>query len=58
MNNFFKFNFGSKYWWNREGPHRLDGPAIEYMDRKEWYICGDRHRIDGPAYEGPDKRKD
>ena len=32
--------------------HRLDGPAIEYLDgHKEWWLNGKLHRLDGPAIE-------
>ena len=32
--------------------HRLDGPAIEYINGdKSWWINGKRHREDGPAVE-------
>ncbi len=32
--------------------HRLDGPAVEYIDgAKHWYQDGKRHRLDGPAIE-------
>jgi len=32
--------------------HRLDGPAVEYVDgSKAWYVNGKCHRTDGPAYE-------
>ena len=35
--------------------HRLDGPAIEWLDgSKQWYVNGKRHRLDGPAVEWPD----
>ena len=33
--------------------HRLDGPAIEWVDGfKEWFNHNKRHRADGPAVEG------
>jgi hypothetical protein len=40
-------------WYNdKDQPHRLDGPAIEYVNgSKEWYVDGKRHRLDGPAIE-------
>ena len=31
--------------------HRTDGPAIEYIAGKFWYIDGKRHRTDGAAIE-------
>ncbi len=38
--------------------HRLDGPAIEYRNRrKEWYKNGKRHKLDGPAVEYDDSNK-
>ena len=51
---FFEFDrWGNKFWKNKEGKlHRLDGPAIDYVDgRKQWYKNGLRHRLDGPAVE-------
>lgn len=31
-------------------PHRVDGPAITYVDgRQEYYLNGKLHRLDGPA---------
>jgi hypothetical protein len=51
---FFEFDrWGNKFWKNKEGKlHRLDGPAILYVDgRKQWYKNGLRHRLDGPAVE-------
>jgi len=36
--------------------HRLDGPAIEYLDGgKEWWINGKLSRVDGPAIEFSDR---
>ena len=38
--------------------HRLDGPAIEYVDGTNiWYQNGKRHRLDGPAIEYADGDK-
>ncbi len=35
--------------------HRLDGPAVEYVDgTKEWYYYGLLHREDGPAEDNAD----
>jgi hypothetical protein len=54
--------YGNKlYFKNREMTflHRLDGPAVEYVDGfKSWYVDGKRHRIDGPAVEGSDGSKE
>lgn len=38
-------------WYNdKDQPHRLDGPAIEGVDGyKAWYVEGKCHRLDGPA---------
>jgi len=43
--------YGSVIYTNsREQKHRLDGPAIEWMDgSKFWYKNGHWHRTDGPA---------
>ena len=40
-------------WYNdKDQPHRLDGPAIEYAHGgKVWYVEGQLHRLDGPAVE-------
>lgn len=41
-----------KYWYLGNKLHRMDGPAIEYLDGyKEWWVEGKRHRINGPAVE-------
>lgn len=37
--------------------HRLDGPAVESADKKEWCVEGKRHRLDGPAIEWTDGYK-
>ncbi len=44
---------GTKQYLNdKNEPHRLDGPAIEYPNGdKEWYQNGKLHRVDGPAIE-------
>jgi hypothetical protein len=43
---------GNKWWYQNGELHRLDGPAIEYIDgHKEWYQNGKLHRLDGPAIE-------
>lgn len=54
--------FGNKRW--KQGKygeyatidlHRLNGPAIEFVDgSKEWYQNGKKHRLDGPAEEYSD----
>ncbi len=64
---------GDKYWFKNnkfiEDPnkstwgwgklHRVNGPAIEYVDGdKSWYLNGERHRIDGPAVEWADGTKE
>ncbi len=49
---------GIKEWWKNGKRHRLDGPAIEWVDgTKEWWIDGQRHRLDGPALIYPDGDK-
>ena len=39
------------YYYNSEVKcHRLDGPAVEYVNGdKYWIVDGNRHRLDGPA---------
>jgi hypothetical protein len=48
-----------KKYKNEKGEcHRVDGPAVEYIDSsKEWFINGKLHRIDGPAIEDTDGTK-
>ena len=44
--------YGTKCWYLNGYRHRLDGPAIEYLDGvKYWYLNGVQHREDGPAVE-------
>ena len=47
-------------WYLNGKLHRLDGPAIEYVDgSKKWYISGKLHRIGGgPAVEYVDGTKE
>jgi hypothetical protein len=54
---------GNKFWYNNDKSipyitkwqfsgnlHRLDGPAIEWINGdEEWFINGKKHRINGPA---------
>lgn len=44
---------GGAFWGNSEyGLHRLDGPAVEYInDNREWWVEDKLHRINGPAVE-------
>ena len=44
---------GNKRWRLPNGDlHRLDGPAIEYIDGStRWYVNGELHRLDGPAVD-------
>jgi hypothetical protein len=46
---------GNRQWRNKKGEyHRLDGPAIEYINgHEEWWVNGRCHRLDGPAVELP-----
>ena len=45
-------------WYQNEKLHRVDGPAIEYVNGdKFWYLNGDRHRTDGPAVEYANEQK-
>ena len=43
--------YGIKRWKNKKGElHRLDGPAVEYIDgAEEWYQNGYLHRLNWPA---------
>jgi len=44
---------GSICYYNNKGQrHRLDGPAIDWVNGdKAWYINGKLHRLGGPAIE-------
>jgi len=46
---------GTIIYRNENGAiHRLDGPAVIYQDRSEFWIINDKlHRLDGPAAEYP-----
>ena len=54
-------SYGNKYYFKDKRMvirHRVDGPAIEYVDgTKVWYVNGKSHRIDGPAFEYSDGSK-
>jgi hypothetical protein len=44
--------FGNKRWFVNNKLHRIDGPAIEYINgEKNWWVNGKLHRTDGPAAE-------
>jgi hypothetical protein len=52
-----------RYWFKDDLYHRINGPAIEYMDLdlldpnriiKQWYFEGLLHRENGPASECAD----
>ena len=46
---------GDRFWYQNDKRHRLDGPAIEWVDgARFWYQNGKRHRLDGPAVEMAD----
>jgi hypothetical protein len=52
-------NEGNKRWYHNDNLHRLDGPAVEYVDgSKCWFVDGKFHRIDGPAIEWADGSKE
>ena len=54
-----QINFDRTRVWKDEAGrfHRLDGPAVEYVDgRKIWYINGVMHRSDGPGIESGTSR--
>ena len=43
---------GYTFWEDAKGNnHRVDGPAVEGPQSKEWFWHGLRHREDGPAVE-------
>ena len=43
---------GNKHWRLNGNHHRVDGPAIEWVDgSKFWWLNGEVHRVDGPACE-------
>ena len=45
-------------WFQNGKCHRLDGPAIEWVDgSKYWFQNGKYHRLDGPAIECADGSK-
>jgi len=49
---------GSKRWYLNGLRHRVDGPAVVYLDGfKSWWLCGQPHRADGPAIEWIDGSK-
>ena len=35
-------DYGDKFWYQDGLLHRLDGPAIEWADGKEWFIEGEQ----------------
>jgi len=43
---------GNKLWYQNGKLHRLDGPAVDWVDEnKSWWQNGKCHRLDGPAIE-------
>lgn len=49
---------GTKRYYLDGQLHRIDGPAVEYVDGyKEWRLNGFFHREDGPAVEYHDGHK-
>lgn len=47
-----KLPSGNIFWYNEGNIHRLDGPAVEYINgNKAWYKNNKLHRIHGPAIE-------
>ena len=44
---------GTIRWYDEDGKyHRLEGPAVEYVDgAKTWHKNGRLHRLEGPAIE-------
>ena len=50
---------GSKYWYQNDKLHRLDGPAVKYDNGdKAWYQNGLLHRLDGHAVKWASGDKD
>ena len=48
---------GNKRWYLGYKLHRLDGPAIEFVDGEiQWHKNGYRHRLDSPAIVNPNGR--
>ena len=51
-------NRGNKFWRSNGEYHRVEGPAIEYVNGdKFWYLNGELHREDGPAIDYIDSYK-
>ncbi len=43
---------GDKRYYLNGKRHRIDGPAVEYIDgTKKWFVNNKLHRLDGPALE-------
>ncbi len=54
----FKKDIDKEYHDENSELHRVDGPAIEHVDRtKYWFQNGKRHRENGPAIEYPNGDK-
>jgi hypothetical protein len=52
------YYYGDKEWYFNGLCHRVDGPAVEFVNGdKWWYLNGKKHRIDGPAIESSDGYK-
>ncbi len=49
---------GAKFWCFEGRFHRIGGPAIDAVPRKEWYINGKADRLDGPAVEYMNEAKE
>jgi hypothetical protein len=46
---------GNRRWYLNDKEHRIDGPAIEYVNGNNyWYLNDSLHRTDGPAAEFAD----
>ena len=51
-NGMIEYPNGSRYWYQYDQLHRVDGPAIERADGScEWWVNGRLHRVDGPAVD-------
>ena len=54
----FKTRAGDIHYLLNGKFHRVDGPAVEYINgSKHWFFYGQRHRDDGPAEEWQDGSK-
>ena len=51
--------FGTKIWYQSDEYHRLNGPAIKWLNKSEcWFRYGVYHRENGPACTYTDRTTD